>query len=184
MLAGQAYLAHDQELSDERREARRMVRLIEKTLEAEPERRVALLRELFGSLGERSEFEMPFHCDYGYNIHVGDDCFANFDCIFLDVAEIRIGDRCLLGPGVHIYTVSHPVSPEERAEGHEFGSPVTIGNDVWIGGRAVINPGITIGDGAVIAAGAVVTQDVPPRAMVAGVPARIARLIPLPEEGE
>lgn len=113
--------------------------------------------------------------DYGYNTYVGENFYANFDCTILDVCEVRIGDNCMLAPGVHIYTATHPIDPVERNSGQEFGKPVTIGNNVWIGGGAIINPGVTIGDDVVIASGAVVTKDVPDRVVVGGNPAKIIK---------
>lgn len=175
MLAGELYDATDQELSTERRRARALVRVLDDTREDEPDRRHSLFSELFGSLGKRAEIETPFHCEYGYNIHIGDSFFANFDCVFLDAREIRIGDQCLLGPSVHVYTTAYPLDAADRSTGLEYGRPVTIGNRVWIGGRVTINPGVTIGDDAVIGAGSVVTKDVPAGAVVAGVPARVLR---------
>lgn len=123
--------------------------------------------------------EPNLHVDYGYNIHVGNHFYANFNCTILDVCEVRIGDYCLMGPDVHIYTATHPLHPRERNTGAEYGKPVTIGNNVWIGGRAVINPGVTIGDNVVIASGSVVTKDVPDHMIVGGNPARIIREIEL-----
>ncbi len=171
MLAGELYDATDQELAKERRYARALVRAIENTREDEPDRRHSLFSELFGSLGSQAEIETPFHCDYGYNIHIGEGFFANFDCVFLDACEIRIGDNCQFGPGVHIYTTALPLDPAARIGGREFGRPVRIGNGVWLGGRVIINPGLSIGDDAVIGAGSVVTGDVAAGAVVAGVPA-------------
>ncbi len=139
--------------------------------------RVDLLKELFGSSGAGLYVEPPFRCDYRSNIHVGDRFYANFDCLILDVCEVRIGHDCLMGPGAHIYTATHPLRAAERASGLEYGKPVVIGDHVWIGGRAVINPGISIGDGAIVAAGAVVTKDVPPRSVVGGNPARVIKLL-------
>src|SRR5690554_6849651 len=104
--------------------------------------------------------------DYGYNTHVGENVFANFDCIILDVCEVRFDDNCMLGPNVQIYTATHPIHPIERNSGLEFGKPIKIGNNVWVGGSAVILPGVTIGDNVVIAAGAVVTKDVPANVVV------------------
>ena len=98
---------------------------------------------------DRAYIEPTFRCDYGYNIFLGNNFFANFDCVMLDVCPIRIGDNCMLAPGVHIYTATHPIDPVARNSGAELGKPVTIGNNVWIGGRAVINPGVTIGDNVV-----------------------------------
>lgn len=177
MLAGKIYNSMGPELTGERTAARVLTRQLNDTPESEDGRRESLLRKLFGSVGERPVLQSPFFCDYGYNIHAGDRIEINFDCVFLDVCEIRFGDDCLVGPGVHIYTASHPVSVRERAMGNEFGKPVRIGNNVWLGGRSVILPGVTIGDGSVVGAGAVVTKDVPENVIVTGNPARILRAL-------
>lgn len=177
MLSGELYLASDPQLTRERENARRLTRLFNQTLETEHERRVELLMTLFGSTGSGLYIEPAFRCDYGYNIHVGDHFYANFDCVILDVCEVRIGNNCFIGPGVHIYTAAHPLNPLERIAGPEFGKPVTIGSNVWIGGRAVINPGVTVGDNAVIGSGAVVTKDVPAGAIVGGNPAAVIRML-------
>lgn len=113
--------------------------------------------------------------DYGFNTYVGENFYANFDCTILDVCEVRIGDNCMLGPRVHIYTAAHPLDPVERNSGQEFGKPVTIGNNVWVGGGAIINSGVTNGDDVVIASGAIVTRDVPDRVVVGGNPARMIK---------
>lgn len=177
MLAGEMYDPADPELLKEREHARRLVRLINQTAETEGEKRVELLKELFGSTGKVLFLEPTFRCDYGYNIHVGENFFANFECVILDVCEVRFGDNCMLAPGVHIYTATHPLNPAERNSGREFGKPVTIGSNVWIGGGAIINPGVNIGDNAVIASGAVVTKDVPKNAVVGGNPAKVIKMI-------
>ncbi|MBM7565995.1 maltose acetyltransferase domain-containing protein [Paenibacillus sacheonensis] len=184
MISGELYNAGDPELVQERLRARRISRLFNESLETEDERRRELLGELFGSTGSRYYVEPTFRCDYGYNIHVGENFYANFDCVFLDVCAIRLGDNCFLGPGVHIYTATHPLDAEERISGAEFGKPVTIGSSVWIGGRAVINPGITIGNNAVIASGAVVTKDVPDNVVVGGNPAKVIKLIGVVQDRE
>lgn len=129
-----------------------------------------LIRELFGSVGSTPFVGDNFHCDFGQNIHVGDNFHADYNCTMLDLAEIRIGDNCLIGPDVGIYTAGHRLEPEGRVL-DVYGCPITIGNDVWIGGHSTILSGVTIGDGAVIAAGSVVTNDVAPRTLVAGNPA-------------
>ncbi|EMT46447.1 MULTISPECIES: sugar O-acetyltransferase [Anoxybacillus] len=175
MLDGQLYRATDPELVKEREHARKLTRLLNQTLETEHERRVTVLKELFGSTGEQVYVEPPFHCDYGYNIHVGENFFANFNCVFLDVCEIRIGDNCLIGPGAHIYTATHPIDPLKRASGLEYGKPVIIGDHVWIGGGAIINPGVKIGNNVVIASGSVVTKDVPDDVVIGGNPAKIIK---------
>jgi len=140
---------------------------------SEKERRRELLAALFGSVGEPVHVEPPFRCDYGSNVHVGDGFFANFDCVVLDVCPVEFGENCLLGPGVHVYTATHPLDAEERAGGLESGRPVSVGDDVWLGGRAVLNPGVTVGDGSVVASGAVVSDDVPPGVVVRGNPAEV-----------
>lgn len=175
MLQGELYNPADPELVRERERARRLTRLFNQTLETEYTRRTELLRELFGTTGDHLYIEPTFRCDYGYNIHIGENFYANFDCVILDVCEVRIGDNCLLGPGVHIYTATHPLDSYERISGVEYGKPVTIGNNVWIGGRAIINPGIRIGNNVVVASGAVVTKDVPDNVVVGGNPATIIR---------
>jgi maltose O-acetyltransferase len=180
MLAGGMYAPADPELVRDRANARRLTRVFNQTSETEDGLRLALLRELFGTVGQNIYVEPTFRCDYGYNIHVGDNFFANFDCVFLDVCEIRIGDNCLMGPGVHLYTATHPLDPTERMSGREYAKPITIGRNAWFGGRSIVNPGVTIGDNVVIASGAVVTKDVPDNVVVGGSPARILREIGRP----
>jgi len=177
MINGELYCAADPQLVQERERARKLTRLYNQTLETEYEKRVRLLKELFGSTGNNVYVEPNFRCDYGYNIHVGENFYMNFDSVILDVCEVRIGDNCLVGPGVHIYTATHPLHPQERNTGLEYGKPVRIGHNVWIGGRAVINPGVNIGDNVVIASGAVVTKDVPNNVVVGGNPAKIIKRI-------
>ncbi|WP_205524643.1 sugar O-acetyltransferase [Paenibacillus sp. ALJ109b] len=179
MIDGELYLASDPQLSQDREYARRMTRMYNQTAETDGELRTKVLKELLGSTGVDLSMEPNIHFDYGYNIHVGEHFYTNFNCTILDVCEVRIGDNCLMGPDVHIYTATHPLNPFERITGAEYGKPVNIGNNVWIGGRAVINPGITIGDNVVIASGAVVTKDVPDNMIVGGNPARIIREIEL-----
>jgi len=128
-----------------------------------------------GSVGENIYIEPPFRCDYCY-IHVGNNFYANSNCVFLDVCEIRIGDNCFIAPSVHIYTATHPLNPNERISGAEYEILLNIGHHVWIGGRVVINPGVK-GDNVVIASGAVVAKDVPGNVVVGGNPAKIIREI-------
>lgn len=175
MLNGELYNAADPELCRERLNARELTRLFNHSLETDKNQRTELLKKLFGSTGENIYIEPTFRCDYGYNIHVGQNFYANFDCVFLDVCEIRIGDNCLIAPGVHIYTATHPLNTKERISGAEYGEPVNIGDNVWIGGRAVINPGVNIGNNVVIASGSVVTKDVPDNVVIGGNPARIIK---------
>lgn len=175
MLSGEPYDASDPELVAEREHARKLTRRYNRTTEGNAEQRQRLLEELFGSIGDDAHVEPPFRCDYGYNIHVGEDFYANFDCVLLDVCRVEIGRNCLLGPGVHVYTATHPLGTDERNAGLEYGKPVTVGDGVWIGGKAVLNPGVTVGDGSVIASSAVITEDVPPNVVARGNPAAIVR---------
>jgi maltose O-acetyltransferase len=177
MLAGELYFAMDPQLVVEREHARALTRHFNATLETELENRKALIKQLFGSAGANPYIEPTFRCDYGSNIHVGDGFYANFDCVFLDVCEVRIGHNCLMGPGVHIYTATHPLDPTERSSGYESGKPVSIGDNVWIGGHAVITPGVSVGNNVVIAAGAIVVKPVPDNAVVGGNPARIIKML-------
>ncbi|MFD1017703.1 sugar O-acetyltransferase [Thalassobacillus hwangdonensis] len=177
MINGELYDPSDQELVMDRQRARKITRELNNLKVYDEAQKKRLLEELFGTVSGYIGLETPFFCDYGYNIHVGDDFFANFDCVFLDVCEIRIGDRVMLGPKVQFYTATHPMDPKERASGREFGQPITVGHDVWIGGGAIINPGVTIGDNAVIGAGGVVTKDIPSGVFAAGNPARVIKNI-------
>lgn len=177
MINGEIYDPGDTELVNDRRNARKMTRMYNQTTEDEKERRILMLKSLLGTTGQNLSMEPNIRFDYGYNTHVGENFYANFDCTILDVSEVHIGDNCMLAPGVQIYTAAHPIDPEERISGVEFAKKVTIGDNVWIGGSAVINPGVTIGDNVVVASGAVVVKDVPDNVIVGGNPARIIRKI-------
>ena len=172
MLSGQWYSCLDPDLEVLREKARAAVhqhRIME------PGARGAcapLLKQLIGTFGPDGYIEAPFHCAYGFNIHLADEVYLNAGCTILDSATVSIGSGSMLGPGVHIYCADHHREREDRRAGLERAIPVTIGMDVWIGGRAVILPGVTVGDGAIVAAGAVVTSDVVSGSRVAGVPAR------------
>jgi len=174
MLRGELYDASDPELVAEREHARQLTSRYNQTAPGDGEKR-AVLEDLLGSLGDDCHIEPPFRCDYGYNIHLGENFYANFDCVILDVCRVDIGRNCQFGPGVHIYTATHPVAAEKRVEGLEYGNPVTVGDNVWIGGRAVLNPGVSVGDNTVVASGAVVTEDVPDDVVVQGNPATVTR---------
>ena len=137
--------------------------------------RIAILQELLGRVGQDAVIEPPFHCDYGSNITVGERFYANVGCVFLDAAPISIGDRVQLGPHVQLLAVSHPLDRSQRAAGLEYGEPIEIGDDAWLGGGAIVLPGVTIGEGAVVGAGSVVTRDVAAETVVAGNPARPLR---------
>lgn len=175
--AGDLYDPTDPDLEAERDRARTLAREYNATApDADAERR-RLLGELFGTVDETAHVTPPFRCDYGYNIHVGHDFYANYDCVFLDAAPITIGRNCMLAPGVRVYTATHPLEAAKRVEGPEYANPVTIGEDVWIGGQATINPGVSVGDEAVVASGAVVTDDVPDGVVVQGNPAEVVKEI-------
>ncbi|RAR78876.1 maltose O-acetyltransferase [Paracidovorax anthurii] len=178
MLAGEPYHVADPELQAGMDAARRWLAryndgMAHAALGAAARHR--LLAEGLGSVGGGAVVRPPFHCDYGFNIHLGTGVFLNFNCVILDVVEVRIGEGTQIGPGVQILAADHPRDAAQRATGVEFGRPVRIGRDVWIGGGAIVLPGVAVGDGALIGAGSVVTRDVPAGATVAGNPARVLR---------
>ena len=145
-----------------------------------PERwgeREALLKALLGKTGEHVHINPPFHCDYGANIEVGENFFANYNFIVLDVGRVKIGKNAQIASSVSIYTAGHPVHPDSRNSGYEYGIDVTIGDNVWLGGGSIINPGVTIGDNVVIGSGSVVTRDIPDNVIAAGNPCRVIRAI-------
>lgn len=175
MLAGELYTADDPELAaDAVRTAAWMARY-NGMADASAAARDRLLREAMGDVGERVTVRAPFYCDYGYNIHLGAGAFLNFGCVVLDVVRVDIGAGTQIGPGVQILTADHPRDPALRARLLEFGRPIWIGANVWIGGGALILPGVTIGDDAIVGAGSVVTRDVAVGETVVGNPARAAR---------
>ena len=135
------------------------------------------LKELFGKTGESLFVEAPFHCDYGWNIEVGNNFFANYNLTILDVAKVTIGENVQIAPNVSIYTAGHPIHPTSRNSGYEYGIPVSIGDNVWIGGNSVILPGVHIGNNVVIGAGSVVTKDIPDWCIAVGTPCRVIRSI-------
>lgn len=177
MLSGELYNSLDEELQRESRAAKNLTRLFNQTTEEEQEYRAALLRKLFEKTGKIIRIEPPFHCDYGYNIRIGENFYANYDCIILDTCEVIIGDNVLLGPRVGIYTAGHPVDPATRNLGLEYGKPVRIGNNVWIGAHTIVNPGVVIGDNVVIGSGSVVTRDIPDNVVAVGNPCRVLRSV-------
>ena len=176
MLAGEPYDGFDPELVEERLRAREICQRINNLPPriAESER-LQLARELFGTATD-AYITPPFYCDYGPNIKLGRKVYFNFNCVILDVVAVTIGDRVLFGPGVHIYTATHPLDAEERSR-EESGKPVRIDNDVWIGGGSIICPGVSIGAASVIGAGSVVTRDIPAGVLAAGNPCRVIRAI-------
>jgi maltose O-acetyltransferase len=175
MLAGDLYLADDPELAAESLRAMRLSAEFNASLAEATEERKRLLAELLGSIGEGTEIRPPFRCDYGYQTHIGARTFANFGLVALDVATITIGDDVQIGPNVQLLTPTHPVEAEPRRNKLEAALPITIGDNVWIGGGAIILPGVTIGENTVVGAGAVVTRDLPADVVAVGNPARVIR---------
>lgn len=177
MLSGEVYDATHPGLVERLVEVRGTIRKFNDMAPADIEGQKEILRSLLGSVGKQFHFNQPFHCDYGRNIHIGENFFANFNLTILDEAEVRMGDNVFIGPNVSIYTACHPLDAERRDKGVEWAEPVTIGNSVWIGGGVTIVPGVTIGNRVVIGAGSVVTRDVPDDCVVAGNPARVIKKI-------
>jgi len=175
MLSGELYNALDQQLSDERLKTRLLIKALNDTREDEVIERRKILQQLIPHAGAELWLQPPFYCDYGSNIKTGEKVFFNFNCVVLDVMQVTIGSRTLFGPNVQIYTATHPINYKERASGLEYAKPITIGEDVWIGGSAVICPGVTIGNRTIIGAGSVVTKDIPDDVFAAGNPCRVIR---------
>ena len=172
MIAGELYRASDPELAAARLRAQELLVRYNASVPADAAARESLLRELFGAVGDAPTVMPRFSCDYGFNIRAGRNLFVNFDCVFLDVAPITIGDDVQIAPVVQLLTATHPLDPAVRRSGLEGGKPIRIGNNVWIGGGAIVLPGVTVGDDAVIGAGSVVTRDLPAGVVVVGNPAR------------
>jgi maltose O-acetyltransferase len=175
MLAGDAYIADDPELAELSYAARDLMAAYNATTVRQAPLRRRLLEELLGSVGEDTEIRSPLYVDYGSHITIGARCFANFGLVALDVAPITIGDDVQFGPNVQLLTPTHPIEPEPRREKWEAALPITIGDNVWIGGGAIVLPGVTIGDNTVVGAGAVVTKDLPPNVVAVGNPARVVK---------
>lgn len=174
MLAGKLYNALDEELVKERNFAKNLLFEFNHTAPNQYEKRQAILRQLIVAKGA-FHIESPFYCDYGYNIEIGNNFYANFNCVILDVNKVIFGDNVLLAPNVQIYTAAHPTDPVERLSGREFSKPVFIGNNVWIGGGAIICPGVRIGDNVTIGAGSVVTKDIPDNTVAVGNPCKVIK---------
>lgn len=177
MLRGDLYIADDPELAADFARAQELLERYNRTLHAEQETRARILRELLGHVGEGVEIRPPFRCEYGARVSIGARTFLNFDCLMLDVAPVTIGSACQIATRVQFLTATHPVDPEPRRLGWESGEPITVGDNVWLGGGVVVCPGVTIGDDTVVGAGAVVTRDLPAGVVAWGVPARVIREI-------
>jgi maltose O-acetyltransferase len=171
MLAGELYDASDKKLMEMRIRARALMHIYNQT-HYDKEQREILLQKLLGKIGKNIDIQTPFFCDYGNHIEVGDNFFANFNCVFLDCNFIRIGDNVFLGPSVQIYAAHHPVVAAERIKGPELASPVIIEDNVWIGGGSIICPGVTIGENTTIGAGSVVVKNIPANVVAVGNPCK------------
>lgn len=174
MMSAEYYLM-DEELKNDIYEARRKVKDFNESI-TRPEIQ-AKAKNLFGLFGENSSVTPPFRCDYGYNIHIGNNCYFNFNTSILDVAPVKFGNRILVGPDCGFYPAQHPIDADIRNTYLEFGRPITVEDDVWIGGHSVILGGVTIGKGSVIGAGSVVTKDIPAGVIAFGNPCRVIREI-------
>lgn len=175
MIAGELYFANDPELVADRMFARSQSQIINQAESAEL--RSQLLKETFGRTGKKIYMEPVINFDYGYNIFVGENFYANFNCTFLDVSTIEIGDNCMFAPNVQLYTATHPLHPVKRNSGLEYAKPIKIGNNVWLGGGVIVTPGVTLGDNVVVGAGSVVTKSFPDNVVIAGNPARIIKIV-------
>lgn len=177
MLDGELYLAFGEELLNERQHAKELLFDFNNLRPSEVEKRNKILRSLFGKVGEKFFIEPPFRCDYGYNIFWGENSYANYNLTILDCGVITVGNNVLIGPNVNIFGAGHPVHPDLRSEELEYGFPVTIGDNVWIGGGTTINANITIRENTVIGSGSVVTKDIPANVVAAGNPCKVIREI-------
>lgn len=177
MLAGLPYKAWMDGLEEERTANKKKIYEYNNLPPEKWDKKTELLKNILGRTGENVHIEAPFHCDYGYNIEVGENFFANYNLIVLDVGKVCIGDNAQIAPNVSIYTAGHPIHPDSRNSGYEYGIPVTIGDNVWIGGNTCIMPGVTIGNNVVIGGGSVVTKDIPDNMIAVGNPCKIIREI-------
>ncbi|WP_434432190.1 sugar O-acetyltransferase [Lactiplantibacillus paraplantarum] len=177
LTAGEWYQFKDAEVAAQKARAAQLCQKFNQIDATDPDAQTVKMQAILGSYGRNLSVQANFNCDNGRNIHVGDNFLSNYNLTILDIAPVRIGDNVMIGPNVDIYTVNHPLTARGRRANLAQGHPVTIGDDVWIGGRVVITPGVTIGNNVVVAAGAVVTHDVPDNVLVAGVPAKVIRTL-------
>ncbi|MGY1742620.1 MULTISPECIES: sugar O-acetyltransferase [unclassified Blastococcus] len=177
MLVGDLYVADDPEIAEDSARALDLAAAYNATTVRQAPLRRRLLAELLGAVGEGTEIRPPLHVDYGSNVRIGARCFANFGLVALDVAAITIGDDVQIGPNVQLLTPTHPVEPQPRRDKWEAAEPITIGDNVWLGGGAIVLPGVTIGENTVVGAGAVVTRDLPANVVAVGNPARVVRTL-------
>jgi len=177
MLSGKPYKGFNDELVKERQDTKEVLYDFNLLRPSEIEKRNEWIGKLFGRVGKEFYIEPPFRCDYGYNISIGENFYSNYNCTILDCAQVTIGNDVLFGPNVSLFTAGHPIHSVPRNEGIEYAFPITIGNNVWIGGGVIVNPGITIGDNVVIGSGSVVTKDIPPNVIAVGNPCKVLKEI-------
>lgn len=177
MVAGLPYKPWLDGLAEERMACKTLLHRLNLLAPQEEDEREALLHRILGKCGKDAWIESPFRCDYGWNIEVGDTFYGNYNLTILDIAKVTIGNNVMIAPNVSLYTAGHPLHPASRNSGYEFGQPITIGDNVWLGGNVVVTPSVTIGDNCVIGAGSVVTKDIPPNSLAVGNPCRVLREI-------
>ncbi len=175
MLANELYMARDPELEAMMEKAQELLFIFNSTQPKEKATRREIIKALFGAIEGNFEIVPPFRCDYGCHIYAQENLYINYDCVILDCNAVHIGKNVLIAPKVQIYTAYHPLSSDERRSGRELAAPITIGDDVWIGGGAIICPGVTIGNQSTIGAGSVVTKDIPSHVVAVGNPCRVIR---------
>lgn len=177
MLSGKPYKSFGEELLGERQHAKEMLFEFNNLRPTEINKRNEIIKKLFGKVSDNFFIEPPFRCDYGYNISIGENFYSNYNCTILDCAKVTIGNNVLFAPNVSLFTAGHPIHFEPRNAGIEYAFPITIGNNVWIGGGVIINPNVTIGDNVVIGSGSVVTKDIPCNSIAVGNPCKVVREI-------
>ena len=177
MLRGELYIAEDPDLATDFARAQELIHTYNRTAPAEQAKRDRILRELIGHVGDGVHIRPPFYCEYGSRVSIGAGTFFNYDCLMLDVAPVAIGAACQIASRVQFLTATHPIDPEPRRLGWEYAKPITIGDNVWLGGGVIVCPDVTIGDNTVVGAGAVVTRDLPADVVAFGNPARVQRSI-------
>jgi maltose O-acetyltransferase len=175
MLADELYFSADPQLKEMRMRARKLVKQYNDSEPDQPEERQQMLKQLLGKMGSNCEIEPPFRCDYGTFIELGDTVFINFGCVILDCNYVRIGNNVMFAPNVQLLCAYHPLDATERNSGYELAAPITIDDNVWLGGGVIVNPGITIGANSIIGSGSVVTKDIEPNVVAVGNPCRVIK---------
>ncbi|AWK52819.1 galactoside O-acetyltransferase [Clostridium beijerinckii] len=177
MLSGLPYKAWLDGLNEERIENKLKIYNYNLLRPDEKNKMEELIKDILGKTGDKVFIEQPFHCDYGKNIEAGNNFFANYNCTILDVGKVIIGENVQFAPNVSLYTAGHPIHPDSRNSGYEYGIGITIGDNVWLGGNVVVNPGVHIGNNVVVGAGSIVTKDIPDNVVAVGNPCKVIREI-------